>query len=201
MGAPAGQQPVFGDDRLNFRQFPDLAPFHGRSLPGLRVLQSTAAVRTGLRPVLHDFIDLLGRRQLPVVSLVPFLTTRLASALFFSVSGSLRRVLRGRQRGVTGMAIEPGLQLADLLLQLGNSIQSLAQGILQKQDISLHLWRELCPSLWTNRPCFHKTLNTLFFKKNRAFLHFFLKNLPHHKRGTERLPQNQRMGKIPRPVH
>ncbi len=82
MGAPAGQQPVFGDDRLNFRQFPDLVPFHKRSLRGLRVLQSTAAVRTGLRPVLHAFIDLLGRRQLPVVSLVPFLTTRLFSFRF-----------------------------------------------------------------------------------------------------------------------
>jgi len=70
------------------------------------------------------------------------------------------------------MTIEPGLQLADPQLQLGNAIQSLAQGILQKQEISLYRWRELCPSLWTNRPCCHKTSNTLFFKKNRAFFIF-----------------------------
>jgi hypothetical protein len=66
---------------------------------------------------------------------------------------------------------------------LGNSSQSLAPGILQKQDISLHLGRELCPSLWTNRPCFHKTLNTLFFKKNRAFFHVFKKNCLVRKEG------------------
>jgi hypothetical protein len=34
--------PLFGNDRVNFRQFPDLVPFHGRSLSGRRVLQCTA---------------------------------------------------------------------------------------------------------------------------------------------------------------
>jgi hypothetical protein len=88
------------------------------------------------------------------------------------------------------MAIKPGLQLADPLLQLGNSLQSLAQGLLQKQDVSLHLWGKFRPSLWTNRSCFHKTLNTLFFKKSRApyaIFFIFSKKMPHLKKGTERL--------------
>jgi len=168
MGTPAGQQPVFGNDRLNFRQFPDLAPFYGRSWPGRRLGESTAAVRTGFRPMLHDLIYLLGRRQLPVISLVSFLTTGLAAALFLPVFRSLGRVLRRRLRGVAGMAIKSGLQLVDPLLQLGNSIQSLVQGLLQKQDISLHLRGEFLPSLWSNRPCFHKTWNTTFFTKKLA---------------------------------
>jgi hypothetical protein len=124
-------------------------------------------------------------------SLVSRLTAWTALTLFPAVFRSLGRVLGRRLRRIAGMAIEPGLQLVDPLLQLGNSIQSLAQGILQKQDISLHLGRELCPSLWTNRPCFHKTLNTLFFKKSRApgaiFFHFFKKFCPSYNWGAERL--------------
>jgi hypothetical protein len=34
------------------------------------------------------------------------------------------------------MAVEPGLQFVDPLLQLGNSLQRLAQGLLLKQDIT-----------------------------------------------------------------
>jgi len=59
-GKPAGQQTVFGDNRLNLRQFPDLAPFPGRSLPGGYLHQNTAAGGTGSRPVLHDFINFAG---------------------------------------------------------------------------------------------------------------------------------------------
>jgi hypothetical protein len=112
MVTPAGRQPVFGNDRLNFRQFPDVTPFHGRSLPGRRVRESAAAVRTLFRPMFHDLIDLPGRRQCSIISPVSFLTTRLASAFVLSVSGGLRRILGGRLRRVAGMAIEPGLQLA-----------------------------------------------------------------------------------------
>jgi len=67
------------------------------------------------------------------------------------------------------MAMEPGLQPADPLLRLGNFSQNLAPGIFHKQEMSLHRWREFCPSFWTNGPCFHKTLTTLFFKKLRFF--------------------------------
>jgi hypothetical protein len=113
-----------------------------------------------------------------MVSLVSGLTTRAAPAFFLSVLRRLGRVLRGRLRGIAGMSIKSGLQLGDPLLQLGNSSQGLAQGILQEQDVSLHLWWEFLPSLWSNWPCFHKTLNTLFFKKSRVFFIIFQKILP-----------------------
>jgi hypothetical protein len=74
---------------------------------------------------------------------------------------------------------------------LGNSLQSLAQGMLQKQDVSLHLRGKFRPSLWTNRSCFHKTLNTPLFTKELAplshFFHLFKKKIASSKRGTERL--------------
>jgi hypothetical protein len=95
------------------------------------------------------------------------------------------------------MAIEPGLQLADPLLQLGNSLQSLAQGMLQKQDVSLHLWGKFRPSLWTNRSCFHKTLNTPLFTKELApkgiFFQFFKKNCLSYKGVAERLQLSDRL--------
>lgn len=165
MGTPACQQSVFDNDRMNFRQFPDLMSFYGRSLPGRPVLQSTAAVRTGFCPMLHDLIHFLRRRQLPMVSLVSGLTTWIAPAFFPSVFRSLRRVLRGRLRRIAGMAIKPGLQLVDSLLQLGNFGQSLAQCLLPYQDVSRNLWRKLFPNFWSKRSCFHKTvINTLFTK-------------------------------------
>jgi len=88
-----------------------------------------------------------------------------AQAFFPVVFRSKRRVLRWRLRGIAGMAIKPGLQLVDLLLQLGYSIQRLAQGILPKQDISLNFCRKFSPSLRSNRPWLHKTMDKPFFTK------------------------------------
>jgi len=71
------------------------------------------------------------------------------------------------------MAVKPGFQFHDPLLQLGNFIQRLLQGSFQNQDISLSLGRKFFPNLWSNRPCFHKTFtNTLFARvqvKNAIF--------------------------------
>src|SRR5208337_3152078 len=165
MGTPTGHESVLGNNRLNFRQFPDLMSFHGRKLSSRTLSQQTPTVRTGFRPMLHDLIHFLRRRQLPMVALVSRLTTGLASTFFSLVFGSLGRVLGRRLRRIAGISIKPGLQLIDPLLQLGNSFQRLAQGILQNQDISLNFWRKFFPSLWSNRPLFHKTLDTPFFTK------------------------------------
>jgi hypothetical protein len=77
----------------------------------------------------------------------------------------MRRILRWRLRRIAGISIKSGLQFIDLLLQLGNSLQRLAQGMLQNQDISLNFWRKFFPSIWSNRPWFHKPLDTPFFTK------------------------------------
>jgi len=97
--------------------------------------------------MLHDLIHFLRRRQLPMVSLVSRLATGMAYAFIPLVLRNMRRILRWRLRGIAGMAIKPGLQLIDLQLQLGYSLQRLAQGILQNQDISLNFWRKFFPSL------------------------------------------------------
>jgi hypothetical protein len=100
-----------------------------------------------------------------MIALMSRLATGMASTFFSAVFGSLGRVLGRRLRRIAGISIKPGLQLIDLLLQLGNSLQRLAQGILQNQDICLNFWRKFFPSLWSNRPWFHKTLDTPFFTK------------------------------------
>ena len=115
--------------------------------------------------MLHAPIHFLRRRQLPLVALVSRLATGMGYAFFPLVFRSMRRVLGWRLRGIAGMAIKPGLQLIDLLPQLGYSLQRLAQGILQNLDISLNFWRKFFPTPWSNRPWFHKTLDTPFFTK------------------------------------
>jgi hypothetical protein len=111
--------------------------------------------------MLHDLIHFPRGRLLPMMVLVSRLTTGMASTFFSSVFGSLGRVLGPRLRRIAGVSIQPGLQLIDLLLQLGNSIQRLAQGIFQNQDIGPDLWKKFFPSRWSNWSWFHKTLDTL----------------------------------------
>jgi hypothetical protein len=139
--------------------------FHGRKLSSRTLSQKTQTVRTGFRPMLHDLIHFLRRRQLPMVSLVSRLATGMAYAFFPLVLRNLRRALGWRLRRIAGISIKPGLQFIDLLLQLGNSLQRLTQGMLQNQDISLNFWRKFFPSLWSNRPWCHRTLDTPFFTK------------------------------------
>jgi hypothetical protein len=115
-------------------------------------------------------IRLPGKNEPPsipdrLVSLMYRLASGMADAFFPAVFRSMRRVLRWRLRGIAGMAIKPGLQLIDLLLQPGYSLQRLSQGILQNQDISLNFYGKFFPSLWSNRPWFHQTLDTPFFTK------------------------------------
>ena len=74
-----------------------------------------------------------------------------------------------------GMAIKPGLQLIDLLLQLGYVIQRLAQGILQNQDISLNFGGSFpqvsgAIGLGSTRPWIHR-----FSQKNYLLVQFFSK--------------------------
>jgi hypothetical protein len=168
MGTPTGNQTVLGNHRTNFGQFPDLMPLRERNWSARTRRQQTPAVGTGFRPMLHDLIHFLRRCQWPMIALVSRLTTGMASTFFSSVFVRLGRVLGRRLRRIAGISIQPGLQLIDLLLQSGNSLQRLAQRILQNQDISLNFWRKFFPSLWSNRSCFHKTLDTLFFTKELA---------------------------------
>src|SRR5271167_876931 len=163
MGTPTGNQTVLGNHRTNFRQFPDLMSLQERNWSARIRRQQTPAMGTSFRPMLHDLIHFLRRRQLPMIALVSRLATGLAPTFFFLVFGSLGRVLGWRLRRIAGISIKPGLQLINLPLQLGNSLQRLAQSILQNQDISLNFWRKFFPSLWSNRSWFHKTLDTPFF--------------------------------------
>ena len=165
MGTPTGNQTVLGNHRTNFRQFPYLMSLQGRNWSARIRRQQTPAMGTSFRPMLHDLIHFLMRRQLPMIALVSRLTTGLAPTFFSLVFGSLGRVLGWRLRRIAGISIKPDLQLINLPLQLGNSFQRLAQSILQNQNISLNFWRKFFPSLWSNRSWFHKTLDTPFFTK------------------------------------
>jgi hypothetical protein len=136
------------------------------------------AVRTGFRPIFHNLIHLIGGQAFPMVSLVTRLTAW-RSPTFFALGflGSLRRVLRWGLRRIAGIAIQPGLQLIDPLLQLGNSFQGLPQSLLQDQDVRLNFWRKLFPNLWSKRSCLHKTVTNTLFTKVQVQNAFFEKKV------------------------
>ena len=172
---------MFGDQGTNFRQFPNLMPLHHS---GRQSVCSYSSVENpgnvGRHCARYSTISstLSEGTRFPMVSLVTRLTAW-RSPTFFALGflGSLRRVLRRRLRRIAGIAIQPGLQLIDPLLQLGNSFQGLPQSFLQYQDVSLNFWRKLFPNLWSKRSCLHKTVtNTLFTKVQVTKCTFLKKN-------------------------
>jgi hypothetical protein len=86
MGTPTGIQTVLGNHRTNFRQFPDLMSLQGWNWSALIRRQQTPALGTSFRPMLHDLIHLLRRRQLPMIAQVFRLTTGLAHFFLFGFS-------------------------------------------------------------------------------------------------------------------
>jgi hypothetical protein len=175
-GKPTGNQTVLGNHRTKFLQFPDLMPLQGRNWSAHTRRQQTPAVGTGCRPMRHDLIHFLRQCQLPMIALVSRLTTGMTFTLFSAAFWSLGWDLGRSLRRIAGISIEPGLQLIDPLFQLSYSFQRLAQGILQKKDISLNFCRKFFPSLWSNRPLFHKTLDTPFWLKSLAPCAIFFNN-------------------------
>jgi hypothetical protein len=181
---PTGHQSGLGTNRLNFGQLPYLMSFSGRKLSFRTRSQQTPTVMTGFRPMRNDLIHFLRRRQLPMVALRSRLATGMAYAFFPLVFRSLR--------GIAGRAIKPGLQLIDLLLQLGYCIRRLAQGILQNSGYKPELLEEvfsksLEQSAWVPQDLGY----TIFHEIPSPLGNFSPKlsnNLPPLRRGTERLP-------------
>ena len=119
-------EPVFVDQRLDLGQFGDLMDQGGRVITGQGV--ATAAAIGG--PALGDRADLLRRDQAalgPAMSRLPapFPTGGRGGRLAFEPDGIGRRGLGG----IGGVELEPGLEIADTLLQFSDpSLEGVQQG-------------------------------------------------------------------------
>ena len=132
-------QPVLVDDRLDPGQFGDLMDQGIRVLPQQRM--ATPSARIGL--AVGGPAEPLGRDQDPGGPAMPGLAAPLAPALgpgrlALQADGVGRRGL-GR---VGGIELEPGLKVADALLQLGEFLSHLGPG---GQEGGLGFWWDGVP--------------------------------------------------------
>lgn len=99
-------------------QLRDLVPPRLRRVDPLRLAEHVRARPAPLGPVLDDLVDLLGRKQPSVATLMPGLTTaRPTRPLPARTRRCRRRILRGWQRGVARRAAQPSLELTDPSLE------------------------------------------------------------------------------------
>jgi hypothetical protein len=106
-------QPVLGHAHRDQRQLRDLVPPRLRHLNQLRRPEHMRAREAPLRPILDDLVDLIGRKQPPVPTLMAGLTAAPSTrTLPARTRWHRRRIPRRRQGRVPRTPIQPPLQLS-----------------------------------------------------------------------------------------
>lgn len=111
-------QPVLGHAGRDRRQLRYLVPPRLGRVDALRLAEHVRARPVPLGPMLNDLVDPLGRKQPPVPTLMPRLTTTLATRPLPTLTRRRRRRILGRwKRRVPRTPVQPHLELGHSRLE------------------------------------------------------------------------------------